>query len=236
MLKTRIKRLATRVLFRGHRCDCNVCGGSWRRFLPEGVVPRPQARCPGCDSLERHRLTWAFFQARTNLFDGRATRMLHVAPERCFRERLQPALEDGYVTADLNNPADHRWDVTAIPQPDASFDVVYCSHVLEHIPDDVQAMREFHRVLAPDGWAVLNVPVNADVTDEDPSVTDPEERLRRFGQEDHVRRYGPDYVDRLRSVGFRVETIRPSDLFSDADIDRHGLRSDATGDVYYCTK
>ena len=72
---------------------------------------------------------------------------------------------------------DERMDITDIQHPDHSFDVIYCSHVLEHVPDDRAAMREFHRTLDPGGWAVLNVPINADRTFEDPSVTDPQERL-----------------------------------------------------------
>ena len=78
-------------------------------------------------------------------------------------------------------------------------------------------MREFYRVLRPDGWAVLLVPINAPVTLEDPSVVQPNERARIFGQEDHVRRYGPDYVERLREAGFRVTVTRVSDLFEKED-------------------
>lgn len=142
----------------------------------------------------------------------------------------------GYVTADLQNPADFQWDITAIPQPDASFDVIYCSHVLEHVYEDRKAMSEFYRVLKPGGWAVLNVPITDEVTFEDPSVTDPAERLRVFGQKDHVRRYGPDYVDRLREAGFQVETVYPRDLFSIDELERLTLNSAAAGEVFYCTK
>jgi SAM-dependent methyltransferase len=159
-----------------------------------------------------------------------------VAPERCFVPHLRPILGTGYVTADLQNPADFQWDVTAIPQPDASFDVIYCSHVLEHVLADRKAMSEFYRVLKPGGWAVLNVPITDERTFEDPTVTDPAERLRLFGQKDHVRRYGPDYVDRLREAGFHVEVFTPADLFSAAEIERLALGTNAAGEVFYCTK
>ena len=186
--------------------------------------------------MERHRLVWAFFQRRTNLFDGRPKRVLHIAPESCFLHQLRKAFGSNYVTADLFNPtADHQWDVTAVPQPDESFDVIYCSHVLEHVPEDRKAMAEFHRLLKPGGWAVINVPVTEESTFEDPSVTDPEERLRLFGQKDHVRRYGRDYLDRLRAAGFQVEIVSPSELFSATDIERLAVRIEA-GDVYLCTK
>jgi predicted SAM-dependent methyltransferase len=97
-----------------------------------------------------------------------------------------------------------RLDVTRLPFSADSFDAIYCSHVLEHVPDDAAAMAELHRVLRRPGWAILQVPVLREVTDEDPTVITPEERLQRFGQQDHVRVYGLDYVDRLERNGFVV--------------------------------
>ena len=99
-------------------------------------------------------------------------------------------------------------DISDIQYGDNTFDVIYCSHVLEHVPDDRKAMREFWRVLKIGGWAVLQVPIVSDVTFEDPSVTGPKERERLFGQRDHVRRYGPDYRDRLVDVGFSMTVDR----------------------------
>jgi SAM-dependent methyltransferase len=51
-----------------------------------------------------------------------------------------------------------------------------CNHVFEHVPDDKQAMRELRRVLADDGWAILQAPVDErlEVTLEDPGVVDPD--------------------------------------------------------------
>ena len=128
-----------------------------------------------------------------------------------------------------------KMDITGIEYPDESFDVIYCSHVLEHVPDDRKAMREFHRVLKRDGWAILLVPINADATYEDASIVEPQDRLREFGQEDHVRIYGPDYVDRLTEAGFWVETMTPAELASPEDVVRMGLTS-ASGDIFYCTR
>src|SRR5205814_9838929 len=112
-------------------------------------------------------------------------------PEPIIAKLLKPRLRNAYVTADLDasDPlVDVQMDITDIHYPDRSFDVIYCSHVLEHVPDDRKAMREFCRVLRDDGWAVLLVPITARSTFEDPTVTTPEERLRLFGQVDHVRR------------------------------------------------
>lgn len=96
-------------------------------------------------------------------------------------------------------------------------------------------MREFYRILKSDGWAILLVPITAEKTFEDPSITEPEERFKIFGQEDHVRRYGPDYADRLSEAGFSVEVISVNDLFRNDEAIRMGL-TPASGEIYYCTK
>jgi SAM-dependent methyltransferase len=179
---------------------------------------------------------WLYLNSKTNLFDGKPKTMLHVAPESCLESRFRQRLRDGYLTADLVNPrARIKMDITQIQYPDQSFDVIYCSHVLEHVPDDRQAMREFHRTLKTDGWAVLLVPITAERTFEDHSITSPEDRLKHYGQIDHVRRYGPDYMDRLVEAGFRVAVFRPHDLATPEQVIRMGL-TPASGEVYYCTK
>ena len=162
--------------------------------------------------------------------------MLHVAPEPCFEPRLKQRLGEGYLSADLYNPrAMVKMDITEIDFPDEYFDVVYCSDVLEHVEDDRKAMREFLRVLRRDGWAVLLVPVAGDKTREDPSIVDAAERLRLFGQEDHVRRYGRDYLDRLREEGFRVEVTEVRDLVERSEAVRMGLTAESR-EIYYCTR
>jgi predicted SAM-dependent methyltransferase len=173
---------------------------------------------------------------KTDLFDGRDKQVLHVAPEKCFEGRFREWLGESYITADLSNPqAMVRMDVTDIRFPDDTFDVIYCSHVLEHVQEDRRAIREFYRVLKPGGWAILLVPITANRTLEDPSVVDPAERLKLYGMKDHVRRYGPDYVDRLREAGFEVTTTTASQLCEYDDIVRMGLTSES-GDIFHCAK
>jgi SAM-dependent methyltransferase len=127
-----------------------------------------------------------------------------------------------------------RLDVTALDFRDSTFDVVYCSHVLEHVSDDRRALTEIRRVLKPQGWALPLVPITAAKTFEDPAVEDPAERLRLFGQSDHVRCYGPDYVDRLHEAGFEVTATSPADLVSSEDRIVMGL-TDASGLIFCCT-
>jgi SAM-dependent methyltransferase len=188
--------------------------------------------------MERHRFVWLYFEKMTNLFDGGFKSMLHVAPESFFETLLKKQLGKGYISADIeNNRAMVKMDVTDILFPNETFDVIYCSHVLEHVLDDKRAMREFYRVLKFGGWAIIIVPISVDraTTFEDPSVRDPMERFRLFGQGDHVRRYGLDYLERLREAGFIVSVIKPADFLSKAEIEHMGITQSA-GEIYYCTK
>ena len=215
---------------------CPVCGSTSCRFETFGIVPRKDALCIHCKALERHRLVWLFLQRKTDFFDGKPKQMLHVAPERCFESRFKEQIGAGYLTADLHRrSAMVEMDITDIQYPDQSFDIVFCSHVLEHVPDDRQAMSEFHRVLKESGWAILLVPIMSNKTFEDPSIIEPEERLKAFGQKDHVRKYGPDYIDRLREAGFAVEVARAGDLADGDEIVTMGLTR-ASGEVYCCTR
>lgn len=234
-----LPRARRKELFSGERRYCLLCQSSLRDFFAFGVNGRlglrPNAWCPVCGSLERQRLIWMFLQQETDLFDPYPKTLLHVAPERVLEAKLKRVPTLAYLTADLDDPrAMVKMDITEIPFPDNSFDVILCSHVLEHVPDDRRAMRELNRVLEPDGWAVLLVPLTAEKTFEDPSITAPEERERLFDQRDHVRRYGPDFADRLREAGFRVRVYRPSDLADAQDIVRLGLGGTGREDIFLC--
>ena len=180
-MKQRLLPLLDFIRYAGNARTCPICGKSARRFLPYGTIQRPDARCPFCDSIERHRFFWLYLQRRTDLLTNPPKKALHIAPEQSLERKLRPLFGDGYLTADLLEPnVDMKMDIMDIPFPDGTFDFIYCSHVLEHVPDDRKAMREFYRLLTPNGIAVLPVPIAVEVTDEDPSITDPKERLRRF--------------------------------------------------------
>ncbi len=190
------------------RCPC--CHGEFDRFLPFGRVRRENARCPGCGSLERHRLACLFLQ-REGLSQRAGLSVLHVAPEPALRRILSQLPGVCYVSIDRERrEVNVVMDLTQLAFPDDVFDLVMCSHVLEHIPRDRQAMCEIRRVLKPGGRAILQVPLQFELatTLEDLSITDPATRERLYGQPDHVRLYGRDYLDRLAEAGFVVQVDR----------------------------
>lgn len=223
------------IFYQGNTVTCNVCGYSFRKFLPYGRKARENALCPKCLALERHRLMWLFLQKETEFF-SKPLRVLHIAPELCFIDRMKHLPNLDYTTADIESPlATVKMDVHQIPFEDNSFDVVFCNHVLEHVDDDIQACREINRVLKPDGWGIIQSPVyDLEKTLEDKSITDPSERERLFGQRDHVRKYGKDYAARLSQSGLRVEE---NDFVKKLDkdlISRHALPENEI--IFFCSK
>jgi len=183
-------------------------------------------------------MLWEFLRQSTDLYDGRHKHMLHVAPETQFEKLFSKVIGDGYITADLFDPrAKVKMDVTVIPFPADCFDVILCSHVLEHVPDDRKAMRELVRVLKPEGWAAILVPCFPErgKTFEDFSVTEPAERLKLFGQADHVRIYGSDFVSRLEESGFHVHVVYPPEFLSPEEIIRFNITRNS-GEIFLCTK
>lgn len=193
-----------RPFYWGKGVECPICGRHFRKFLPYGYGEAKDNRlCPKCLSLERHRLLWIYLKERTDFFTANL-KVLHVAPEQPYLKRFKSLKNLDYTTADLNSPiADIHLDVMKMDIPDNTYDVVICNHVLEHVKDANVAMKEILRVLKPDGWAILLVPIRMDVdTYEDPSVTDPKERQRLYGQYDHVRQFGRDYTDYIAKAGF----------------------------------
>ena len=225
-----------RLTYHGSSRYCPVCGKSSIKFAAFGRPPRNDARCVYCGALERHRFVWEFFKHKTNLFDNNNKNMLHIAPEPFFEKRLKSYFSSGYISADLyDKKAMIKMDITDIQFPDGFFDVIYCSHVLEHINDDKKAIGEFYRVLKSNGWAIIMVPINSEKTFEDFSVTTPAERLRIFGQKDHVRSYGKDFIDRLTESGFIVKSYNPFDIFQKESAIKLGI-ANGTDEIFYCKK
>jgi SAM-dependent methyltransferase len=220
----------------GMRVACPCCGWHFRKFLPFGVmVKRPNALCPRCGALERHRLLVLYLKNRTDIF-VHPLRVLHFAPESIFLKIFgrMPLLR--YVTADLSSAsADVKTDITNISCKDNSVDVVLCNHVLEHVADDQKAMRELCRVLRPGGWAILQTPMDRErsKTFEDPTIVSPEARERAFGQRNHVRIYGRDYKERLEKAGFSVKVDCYFQELAPDIVKKYGLQDE---EIYFCTK
>jgi len=214
------------LYLRGKKYEDPIDGKTFRKFLPYGYgSQRANVLSPSTLSLERHRLLWLYLTHETDFF-SKPLKVLHVAPEQAFYKRFKKQKNLTYITTDLYSPlADVKADLCALPFEDNSFDVIFCNHVLEHIPDDAQAMRELYRVMKKGGWGIFQVPqdINRAHTFEDDTIIDPAERTRIFGQYDHVRVYGLDYFDRLRQVGFEVEEIVYSTHFTAEEIERYRI-------------
>ena len=208
-----------------------IDGKSFKSFLPYGYgKQRDNALSPSTLSLERHRLLWLYLKNETEFFSAKK-KVLHFAPEQAFYKRFRSMTNLDYTTSDLNSPlADIKADICDLPFGDNDFDVIFCNHVLEHIPDDTKAMQELYRVLKSGGMGVFQIPqdLSRETTFEDDSITDKKERAKIFGQYDHVRVYGRDYFDKLRSVGFKVNEVDYTATLSEEDIKRYCL---AKGEV-----
>lgn len=224
------------LFFKGNRFTDPIDGKSYRKFLPYGYgKQRENALSPGTLSLERHRQMWLYLKNETDFFTGQY-KVLHIAPEQEFLRRFRKLKNLTYLSADLYSPiVDVKADILDLPFESESFDIVFCNHVLEHIADDRKAMSELYRVMKKGGWGIFQVPMKNSLqhTFEDFTVTDPKERQRLFGQYDHVRWYGMDYFDRLKSVGFDVDANLYSQKYTPEDIRRFGLNENEILPVVY---
>jgi len=213
-------------IYKGDRYTDPIDGRSYREFLPYGYEKQRQnVLSPGTLSLERHRLMWLYLKNETGFFNDQL-KVLHMAPEQSFYKRFRKLKNLDYTTCDLNSPiADVKADIQDLPFEDNSFDVIFCNHVLEHVADHKKALSELYRVMEPGGWGIFQVPIRyqLDKTFEDPTITDKKERIEKFGQYDHVRVYGMDYYDTLKSAGFEVEKVVLSNKLTDEEIKRFAL-------------
>lgn len=217
-----LRRFINTIYYFGWDYKCPFCNSHLRKFRPYGLkLPvltekniigggyRLNAVCPVCYATDRERLLYLYLLRKTNLF-SKKIKLLHVAPENCLSSVIKKYSNIDYLTADIS--ADNvmiKMDITEIDYPDNSFDAIICNHVLEHIIDDRKAMHELYRILKPGGWGILQVPISfsIDKTYEDFSVTTPAAREEMFGQFDHVRIYGIDYLDRLQETGLQTSSF-----------------------------
>ena len=216
------------ILFSGDKYIDPINEKSYSKFFPYGYnKTRRNALSLGTLSLERHRLLWLYLKNETSFFNQN-NKILHVAPEQCFYDYFKKHFEN-YFTADLNSPlAEYKVDVCDLPFQSNSFDFVLCNHVLEHVYDDELAIKELHRVLKKKGVAILQVPLNLEISEtiDGRDIKDGKKRNELFGQYDHLRTYGKDFFKKIESKGFKVKKIRYADNYTQNEIEKYGLVKD----------
>lgn len=239
----RLRRTIFGMLHPGKDVYCIYCNRTFSKFSSEGVKSpafikykvagggyKKNAQCPNCLSVDRSRLLYLFFKLRTNVYKNK-TAILHISPNK----EIAGVLTGDTITQTVGSIEPEMYqefnaiyqDVQKMDFPDKSFDVVICCHVIEHVDNDRQAMAEIFRVLKPGGFAVLQVPlaINLETTIEDKTLATDKERKLKFGQTDHVRLYGLDYLEKLKSVGFRVALDNPykNKWLPEDELKRHRL-------------
>jgi hypothetical protein len=200
------------LVYKGDKVECPVCEKKFSKFLSYGsnIAHRDNVLCPYDLTLERHRVMWLFLKNKSDFFTKPNLKVMHIAPEQCFHGKFKKQKNLDYTTGDLLSPiADLHFDLHDIPLEDNQYEVIFCNHVMEHVKDDLQCMKELYRIMKPGGWGILQVPIDAsrNETYEDWSITTPAEREKHFLQYDHVRLYGLNYPKRLEEAGFKVDII-----------------------------
>ena len=248
------KRSINNLKYMGNAVTCPFCEKSFSRFRPTGVLDRlfwqspegmellespeinvADSQCPKCGSGERQRLLYFYLLKQIDFLSFKGIKLLDVAPDDFLWDKVFSISDIKYTSIDITgarNPTEIM-DITDLKFEDNSFDTIICLHVLEHIPEDIRAMRELHRVLKPGGWAILQVPIWAFETVEVPHATR-NSYLELYGHSDHVRRYGFDYKDRLENSGFKVTVDEFARKLPIDFLSRYGLFE--TEDIYFCEK
>ena len=241
----------TAMLFAGKNltCYCPCCGIKVKSFI-EGVdfkgMPdfydvtlfegvRQDVQCPGCASLPRHRILASWCESHKEVLASK--KILYFAPERGMVTWLK-ANKIKFTTADLFAwDAELKLDIQDTGLPDGSYDVIICNHVLEHVGDYMTALKEIRRVLSPGGALICSFPISPDVelVDEDPSVVTEPDRLRRFGQSDHVRLFGIKADELIRSAGFDV-TVIDGNYFPESIVPVTGPCAYDINRLFWCRK
>lgn len=238
IIESLLEELCDNFIKERDKKQCPICGKKFNIFLPYEAVKK-DVLCPYCDSFHRHRLVYLVLTQKLNIF-GRKLKFLHFAPEPVFANIFSNRDNLDYLPVDLN-PSPYikeQVDIQNIPYDDNSFDLIYCSHVLEHVPDDIQAMKEIYRVLkSGSGTAVIMVPLNTNpgsTTLDKKEYNTPELRAKHYGDSLHLRWYGMDFPNKLAICGFDVEMYRIWDIASEEEIKKYGLL--ACDIVFVCKK
>jgi len=246
----KIRAFIRKYFYLGNKFECPICEKRFRKFhayttycgVPGNTLKTeetPNSICPLCISKVRQRFLWQFLKSRTNLFtSNQKLKLLHFAPEVSLSNIFHNIHNIEFISADLSTEvAENQMDITSIPVKNELIDCILCCHVLEHVPDDLKAITELFRILKNGGFLVIQVPTYGEKTFEDPSVKTDEERLRAYGQKDHVRMYGIDLKKRLEDAGFFVTIYTYFDVNGDyVDRTHHSGQNTVEGNLFYCVK
>lgn len=187
--------------YKRNNFQCNICDKGLRKFIPH----HEDKLCPNCGSLSRTRRLWTILQTE---FLKEGTKILDFSPSRSLYRVLKKRFSIAYSSTDLSGDflSDYHYDITRIDSQNETYDVIICYHILEHIENDSLAMRELWRVTKNGGCCIIQTPFKDGSIYEDNSIKSPKERLKHFGQKDHVRIYSVNGLkQRLTDIGFRVE-------------------------------
>ncbi len=230
------------------RLYCNLCsnqisawtyiGLDYDIFHNKKIVggARRRGGCPICGSIDRERFVYYVLKQYTNLMDGGQHNILHFAPEVLLSQKLRNRYNSNYISADIvPGRADVVADITKLQFSEGTFEYIICNHVMEHISLEEKAFHEIRRCLMPGGMLILTVPICWEQkTFEDEKITTKEERIKFYGQKDHVRLYGYDIVERVKKFGFRVTLIRCNQILEEDEILKYGFISEDV--VLLCEK
>jgi SAM-dependent methyltransferase len=226
------------IYYKGGDKYCPCCDSKVKAFLPYATYdrePRPNAQCPICGCMERHRLVWFFLQHKTEMF-SKPTKLLHFAPEEMIQKKLKQIKNIDYLSADLYAAnAMQKVDILNMPFEDNTFDATICLHVVAHVENDFKAYSELYRVTKSGGWVVLQTIVDEKLekTIEYSGIDTPQKRKETYGQEDWYRIFGNDFKNRIESVGFSVLKIDYAKELGENDMVRMGLNQEP---IYFCKK
>ena len=214
------------IFYRGNKVSCPICGSQFSTFFPYGRETRENALCTNCLSLERHRFLYLYMRDVKRIFNKKMN-ILHIAPEACLTKKFKNNPNFQYVTADLYSPlADVKMDIHNIPFGDNHFDLVLCNHVLEHVEDDILALKEIRRVLKKNGFGIVMIPFYnpvPEITLQDKSIVSSKDREKYYGQSDHLRKYGNDFKNRFESSGLHIDVIKPEKFLKSSEIIKNGI-------------
>ena len=205
------------IFYRGNTCQCNICGKKLRKFI---LLANADSMCPNCGSIQRNRRLWSLLETK---FLVPNSNILDFSPSRCLYRKMKKVANINYQSTDLSGDfiADQQFDITNLKIADSTLDLVICYHILEHIPDDILAIKELFRVMKPGAKALIQTPFKEGEIYEDYTIASKEGRLQHFGQEDHVRIYSASGLKkRLESQGFFVEII---ENFTDETIHNYAV-------------